>query len=120
MQPFPFLFSFRVFVRHRIAPFLQQEVAESIVMEIQHKLDPLGGASLSRKRQVNPEAYDDYLQGLYFWHKFNEAGTRRAAEYFEESIRKDSSFALGYAGLSHAYNELAYYERPSEVMPKSK
>jgi len=99
---------------------LQQEVAESIVMEIQHKLDPLGGASLSRKRQVNPEAYDDYLQGLYFWHKFNEAGTRRAAEYFEESIRKDSSFALGYAGLSHAYNELAYYERPSEVMPKSK
>ena len=99
---------------------LQQEVAENIVMEIQHKLDPLGGASLSRKRKVNPEAYDDYLRGLYFWHKFNEAGTRRAAEYFEKSIRKDPSFALGYAGLSHAYHELAYYERPSEVMPKSK
>ena len=99
---------------------LQQEVAESIVMEIQHKLDPLAGGSLSRKRQVNPEAYDDYLQGLYFWNKFNEVGTRRAAEYFEESIRKDPSFALGYAGLSHAYHELAYYERPSDVMPKSK
>ncbi|HXJ11762.1 MAG TPA: winged helix-turn-helix domain-containing protein [Candidatus Limnocylindrales bacterium] len=99
---------------------LQQEVADSIVMEIQHKLDPPGGTYTSSKAQVNPEAYDDYLQGLYFWHKFNGPGTRKAAEYFEESIRKDPTFALGYAGLSHAYNELAYYERPSEVMPKSK
>jgi TolB-like protein/DNA-binding winged helix-turn-helix (wHTH) protein len=99
---------------------LQQEVADSFVREIQPKLNPLGTASLSRKRQVNPEAYDDYLRGLYFWHKFNEAGTRRAAEYFQESIRKDPSFALGYAGLSNAYHELAYSARPSEVMPKSK
>src|SRR5262249_43411921 len=44
--------------------FLQQEVADSIVSEIQPKLGPLGSASsLSRKRQVNSEAYDDYLQG---------------------------------------------------------
>jgi TolB-like protein/DNA-binding winged helix-turn-helix (wHTH) protein len=99
---------------------LQQEVAASIVREIQPKLNPLGTASLRRNRQVNPEAYDDYLRGLYFWYKFNEAGTRRAAEYFQESIRKDPSFALGYAGLSNAYHELAYYARPSEVMPKSK
>ena len=99
---------------------LQQEVADSIVREIQPKLNPLGTVSLSRKRQVNPEAYDAYLRGLYFWHKFNEAGTRKAAEYFEESIRKDPSFALGYAGLSNAYHELAYYARPSEAMPKSR
>ena len=101
--------------------FLQQEVADSIVSEIQPKLGPLGSASsLSRKLQVNSEAYDDYLQGQYFWYKFNEAGTRRAAEYFEESIRKDPSFAPGYAGLSNAYHELAYYAKASEVMPKSK
>jgi len=100
--------------------FLQQELADSIVREIQPELSPPGTASLSRKRQVNPEAYDDYLQGLYLWHKFNEASTRRAAQYFEESVRKDPSFALGYAGLSNAYHELAYYARPSEVMPKSR
>jgi TolB-like protein/DNA-binding winged helix-turn-helix (wHTH) protein/Tfp pilus assembly protein PilF len=100
--------------------FLQQEVADSIVREIQPELNPLGTASLRRKRQVNPEAYDDYLQGLYLWHKFNEASMRRAVQYFEESVRKDPSFALGYAGLSNAYSELAYSARPSEVMPKSR
>jgi TolB-like protein/DNA-binding winged helix-turn-helix (wHTH) protein/Tfp pilus assembly protein PilF len=99
---------------------LQQDVADSIVSEIQPKLRPQGSASVSRKRQVNPEAYDAYLQGMYFWRKFSEAGDRRALEYFEEAIREDPSFALGYVGLSHAYHELAYYARPREVMPKSK
>jgi TolB-like protein/DNA-binding winged helix-turn-helix (wHTH) protein/tetratricopeptide (TPR) repeat protein len=99
---------------------LQQDVADSIVSEIQPKLRPQGSGPVSRKRQVNPEAYDAYLQGMYFWRKFSEAGDRRALEYFEESIREDPSFALGYVGLSHAYHELAYYARPREVMPKSK
>lgn len=99
---------------------LQQDVADSILSEIQPKLRPQGSASLSRKRQVNPEAYDAYLQGMYFWRKFSEAGNRRALEYFEQSIRKDPSFALGYVGLSHAYHELAYYARPREAMPKSR
>ncbi len=99
---------------------LQQDVADSIVSEIQPKLRPQGSASVSRKRQVNPEAYDAYLQGMYFWHKFNKAGDHRAVEYFQESIRKDPSYALGYAGLSNAYHELAYYGRPIDIMPKSK
>jgi TolB-like protein/DNA-binding winged helix-turn-helix (wHTH) protein len=99
---------------------LQQDVADSIVSEIQPMLRPQGSASVSRKRQVNPEAYDAYLEGMYFWHKFNEAGDRRAVEYFQESIRKDPSYALGYAGLSNAYHELAYYGRPIDIMPKSK
>lgn len=99
---------------------LQQDVADSIVSEIQPKLRPQGSASASRKRQVNPEAYDAYLQGMYFWHKFNKAGDQRAVEYFQESIRKDPSNALGYAGLSNAYHELAYYGRPIDIMPKSK
>jgi TolB-like protein/DNA-binding winged helix-turn-helix (wHTH) protein/tetratricopeptide (TPR) repeat protein len=99
---------------------LQQDVADSIVSEIQPRLRPQGIAPVIRKRQVNPEAYDAYLQGMYFWHKFNEAGDRRAVEYFQESIRKDPSYALGYAGLSNAYHELAYYGRPMDIMPKSK
>jgi len=99
---------------------LQQEVVDSIVNEIQPKLRAQGSATVSRKRQVDPEAYDDYLRGLYFWNKFTEAGTRRAVEYFEESVRKDPSNALGYAGLAHAYHELAFYARPKDLMPMSK
>jgi TolB-like protein/DNA-binding winged helix-turn-helix (wHTH) protein len=67
---------------------LQQDVADSIVSEIQPKLRPQGSASVSRKRQVNAEAYDAYLQGMYFWHKFNDAANRRAVEYFQDQSGK--------------------------------
>jgi len=99
---------------------LQEEVADSIVREIQAKLTPEEGLRLSRKRQVDRETYDAYLQGTYFWQKFNEAGERRAVEFFQEAIRRDPSYAPAYAGLSNAYHELAYYEAPKEIMPKAK
>lgn len=99
---------------------LQQDVADSIVHEIQAELTPQENLRLSGKRQVDPEAYDDYLRGLYFWNKFNEAGMRRAVEYFEQSVGKDPSYAQGYAGLANAYHELALYAGPKDFMPKSK
>ena len=100
---------------------LQQDIAESIVSEIQPKLRQPESTLISRQRRVDPEAYDDYLQGLYFWNKFTEPGMRRAVEYFEKSVKKDPSYALGYAGLAHAYHELAAYTGPPrDFMPKSK
>ena len=97
---------------------LQQEVADSIVLEIQGKLVPQKNLRSNRKQHVDPEVYDDYLRGLYFWQKFNEAGFKRAAEYFGEAVRKDPSYALGYAGLANAYHALS--ARPKEFIPKGK
>ncbi len=100
---------------------LQQDVADNIFQEIQAKLTPEENLRASRKRQVDPEAYDDYLRGLYFWHKFTAAGMTRAAEYFEKSVQKDPSYALGYAWLANAYGMLAeFVGPPSDFMPKSK
>jgi len=100
---------------------LQQDVADSIVHEIQAKLTPQESLRLSRKRQVDPEAYDDYLRGLYFWHKFTEPGMRQAQEYFEKSVQKDPSYALGYAGLANTYGQLArFVGRRKDLMSKSK
>jgi TolB-like protein/DNA-binding winged helix-turn-helix (wHTH) protein/Tfp pilus assembly protein PilF len=99
---------------------LQQDVADSIVHEIQAKLTPQENLRLSRKRQVDPEAYDDYLRGMYFWHKFTEPGMRQAQEYFEKSVQKDPSNALGYAWLANTYGQLGDYVGPrKEFMLKS-
>jgi len=100
---------------------LQQDVADNIFQEIQAKLTPEENLRARRKRQVDPEAYDDYLRGLYFWHKFTAAGMTRAAEYFEKSVQKDPSYALGFAWLANAYGMLAeFVGPPSDFMPKSK
>ncbi len=100
---------------------LQQDVAGNIFQEIQAKLTPEENLRASRKRQVDPEAYDDYLRGLYFWHKFTAEGMTRAAEYFEKSVQKDPSYALGYAWLANAYGQLAVFVGPpKDFIPKAK
>ena len=100
---------------------LQHDVANNIVREIQAKLKPQENLRLSRKQQVDPEAYDDYLRGLYFWHKFTESGMRQAQEYFEKSVQKDPSYALGYAWLANAYGQSARFVGfHKDLMSKSK
>src|SRR6266481_1836168 len=100
---------------------LQQDVADSIAHEIQAKLTPQENLRQAQNRQVDPEAYDDYLRGLYFWHKFTEPGMRQAQEYFEKSVQKDPSYALGYAWLANAYGQSARFVGfQKDLMPKSK
>jgi TolB-like protein/DNA-binding winged helix-turn-helix (wHTH) protein len=99
---------------------LQQDVADSIAHEVQAKLTPQENLRQAH-RQVDPEAYDDYLRGLYFWHKFTEPGMRQAQEYFEKSVQKDTSYALGYAWLANTYGQLGDYVGPrKDFMLKSK
>ena len=100
---------------------LQQDVADSIAREIQAKLTPQENLRQAQNRQVDPEAYDDYLRGLYFWHKFTEPGMRQAQEYLEKSVQKDPSYALGYAWLANTYGQLGDYVGPrKDFMLKSK
>lgn len=96
--------------------YLQQEVAGNIVHEIQAVLTPMENLRLNRKPQVDPEAYDDYLRGLYFWHKFTDQGMRQAQEYFEKSVQKDPSYALSYAWLANTYGQLADYVGPRKPL----
>jgi TolB-like protein/DNA-binding winged helix-turn-helix (wHTH) protein/Tfp pilus assembly protein PilF len=99
---------------------LQQDVAGNIVQEIQAKLTPQINLRLPQNRHVDVEAYDDYLRGLYFWHKFTESGMRQAQEYFEKSVQKDPSYAPGYAWLANTYGQLArFVGRRKDLMPKS-
>ena len=56
----------------------------------------------------NPEAYQAYARGLYFWNKRTEDGLSRSIGYFNEAIAKDPHYALAWAGLADAYAVTAY------------
>ncbi len=100
---------------------LQQDVADSIAQRNPGQADARGKSRPTRKRQVDPEAYDDYLRGMYFWHKFTEPGMRQAQEYFEKSVQKDPSYVPGYAWLANTYGQLGDYVGPrKDFMLKSK
>jgi TolB-like protein/DNA-binding winged helix-turn-helix (wHTH) protein len=89
---------------------LQGEVADAIAQQVRAQLTPEQHAQLRLAQSVDPAAYDDYLRGrLYFTNEFNKPDSlRKAQRYFGESIQKDPSFALAYAGLADTYVFLAF------------
>jgi tetratricopeptide (TPR) repeat protein len=56
-----------------------------------------------RRTTENPEAYQAYLEGRFFWNKRTTEGFRKSIEYFQRAVEKDPKFALAYAGLADAY-----------------
>jgi TolB-like protein/DNA-binding winged helix-turn-helix (wHTH) protein/Flp pilus assembly protein TadD len=82
---------------------LQDDVSRAIANGIQIKLTPQEQARLSNSHVVNPEAYEAYLEGRYFWEKLWSTGGQKASGYFEIAIEKDPAWALPYSGLADSY-----------------
>jgi DNA-binding winged helix-turn-helix (wHTH) protein/TolB-like protein/Tfp pilus assembly protein PilF len=77
---------------------------------------------LTRHVTQNPEAYQAYMKGRYFWDKDTEEPMRKSIEYFEQAIELDPHFALAYVGIADAYSELVLqgYLPASSGLPKAK
>jgi len=94
---------------------LQSEVARAIAEQVRAQITPEQQAKLRSPRPVNPEAYDAYLRGRYYLTtQFSRPQELLVAQrYFDESIAKDCSFALAYAGLADTYAYLAFFRQLS-------
>jgi tetratricopeptide (TPR) repeat protein len=83
---------------------VEDDVAKSVAHEIQLRLTSQQEADLAQSRPVNPEAFDAYLQGYYFFLRNTDKDTDMAAKYFERATQLDPSYALAWVGLSRARN----------------
>ena len=91
---------------------LQNDVASAIAREIKLKLTPAASARVSNAGTLNPQAYEWYLQGRYFWNKRSESGMLKAIEYFKEAIAHEPKYAQAHAGLADAYALLGSLSTP--------
>jgi TolB-like protein/Tfp pilus assembly protein PilF len=82
---------------------LQDDVSRAIANGIRVRLTPQEQARLASGRPVNPQSYEAYLEGRYFWEKLWPMGGPKANEYFEVAIEKDPAWALPYSGLADSY-----------------
>jgi TolB-like protein/DNA-binding winged helix-turn-helix (wHTH) protein/Flp pilus assembly protein TadD len=82
---------------------LQSKVTRDIAGQIQATLNRSEQATLQRSKTVNPEAYEAYLKGRYFWNKRTGDGLRSAIAYFSRAVEADPSYAEAYAGLADSY-----------------
>jgi TolB-like protein/DNA-binding winged helix-turn-helix (wHTH) protein/Flp pilus assembly protein TadD len=79
---------------------LEDDVAEAVAQEIQLRLTSRRQAEVRQSRPVNPEAFDAYLQGYYFFQRNTDKDRGMAAKYYERATQLDPSYALAWAGLS--------------------
>jgi TolB-like protein/DNA-binding winged helix-turn-helix (wHTH) protein/Flp pilus assembly protein TadD len=83
---------------------IESELGRTIAQEVQLNLTPQRQIALSRTRTIDPEAYDLYLKGRYYWNQRTPVGIKESMAYFQQAVARDPDFALAYAGMADAYN----------------
>src|SRR5216117_2428238 len=100
---------------------VESEIAKTIAETLQARLTGSEKSSIAKTPTVNPEAYELYLKGRFFWNKRTGDDLRKSIEYLEQAIAKDPGYALAYAALADSYGILRFYgaASPSESFPQA-
>jgi serine/threonine protein kinase/tetratricopeptide (TPR) repeat protein len=88
---------------------LQDEIVKEITATLRLRLTGETEKRLAKRYTANPEAYQDYLKGRYWWNKRTKEGLNKGIEYLQQAVAKDPTYALAYDGLADCYSLLAYY-----------
>ena len=101
---------------------VESDIAKTIADTLQARLTGSEKSSIAKTPTVNPEAYELYLKGRFFWNKRTGADLRKAIGYFDQAISKDPSYALAYAGLADSYLLLPAFgaASPQDSIPQAK
>lgn len=97
---------------------VESDIAKTIADTLQAKLTGSEKRLLARKPTTNPEAYELYLKGRFFWNKRTAPDLRKSIDYFNQAIAKDPDYALAYAVVAQAWLLLPPYGggAPSDCM----
>jgi len=100
---------------------LQDSVARTIANQIHITLTPGQQARPARGAILDPEAYEAYLKGRYYWNKRTADGLQKALVYFQEAINRDPAYGAAYSGLADCNSGLAWhgFKSPAEALPKA-
>ena len=101
---------------------LQDDLSREIAEKLRVKLTGEQKQRLARRNTEDAEAYRFYLKGRYYWNKRSPGGMQKAANYFQQAIDRDPSYALAYAGLADTYVYLSFFNMvpPRDAMPRAK
>jgi TolB-like protein/DNA-binding SARP family transcriptional activator/Flp pilus assembly protein TadD len=81
---------------------VQDEIAHEVGRALEVELAEASGGRATRGTR-DPEAYELYRRGRFFWAKRTREGHELAIRYYRQAIERDSSYAEPYSGLADAY-----------------
>ncbi len=101
---------------------VESEIAKTIADTLQARLTGSEKTEMSKKPTADPEAYEFYLKGRFFWNKRTGIDLRKAIEYFNQAVARDPNYALAYVGLADSYLLLPNYGSTSsqEALPPAR
>lgn len=88
---------------------VQDSISEQAAKAMKLQLSAWEHERLAKPATANPEAYQAYLKGRYFWNKRTIEGLNKGIENFRRAIDLDPNYASAYAGLADCYNLLSEY-----------
>jgi serine/threonine-protein kinase len=101
---------------------LQSEIARDVSAKLKSKLSGADEAKVTKAATANPEAYQAYLKGRYYWNRRTAETLKKAIEQFKAATDRDPNYAMAYVGLADCYVVLNEYSGIplSETLPKAK
>jgi tetratricopeptide (TPR) repeat protein len=91
---------------------MQEAISQQIAERLRMRLTGRDKERLTKRHTEDPEAYQLYLKGRYFWNKLTMDGVGKGIEHFQQAITKDPGYARAYTGLPDCYTHL---NRPAEA-----
>src|SRR5437773_1319154 len=101
---------------------LQSEIAKDVSTNLKAKLSGAEETKVTRTATADPEAYQAYLKGRYYWNRRTAENLKKAIEQFKSATDRDPNYALAFVGLADCYAVLSEYAGTptSESLPQSK
>ncbi len=100
---------------------LQSEIARDVATKIKSKLSGVEETKVTKTGTADPEAYQAYLKGRYFWNQRTTNNLNKAIEQFKIATDRDPDYALAYTGLADCYVLMNFYAGipNTETVPKA-
>ena len=101
---------------------LQSDIARDVSNKLKSKLSSADVAKVGKNSNVNPEAYQLYLKGLFQLNRRTGESIRQAADLLKQAIKKDPNYAPAYVALGKTLLLFPVWslEQPKVSFPQAK
>src|SRR5439155_12116184 len=88
---------------------VQRQIAGEITSHLRERLTGDQKTKIAKGGTADPEAYQLYLKGRYYWERRTQESLEKSRQYFQQAIERDPNYAIAYVGLADYYIVLPDY-----------
>lgn len=87
---------------------VQDEISLKIAQQLKERLSKKSLGESDKTKTIDTEAYNAYLQGLFYYNKWTPANAKKAVEAFQRAVDLQPNYAQAHAGLALAYSLMSF------------